>query len=209
MQVDVWLQQPCCGSHVVMVGGVLPGIPDIPVARILLEWRDDTMEVGKFIQLGDVIPGSVAEPSGTRIIHLIFLIKNLQIWRSQTVTVVKNCHSGHKLSQMEWSQTATDKTAINCHRGHKLSQMGHHKLSHWSKSVADCHRIMVTYFHGQMSTRCHKLLWRKGTMVFWQKNSQIVRLCHRGLVTLGHSEMITSHKVICPYWPFGVTIIKR
>lgn len=36
------------------------------------------MEVGQLIQLGDVVPAGVCQPTGTGVVHLFLLIKYLE-----------------------------------------------------------------------------------------------------------------------------------
>lgn len=55
----------------------LPGVPDIPVPGVLLKRSDDAVEVDELIQLCDVIPGSVGQPTCARVIHLILSVDHL------------------------------------------------------------------------------------------------------------------------------------
>lgn len=52
-------------------------VPDVPVPRVLLEGGDDPVEVGQFLQLGDVIPGHVSQPARAGVVHLVLSVQHL------------------------------------------------------------------------------------------------------------------------------------
>lgn len=53
------------------------GVPDVPVPGVLLEGRDDAVEIGQLVQLRDVVPRPIHQPLGTRVVHLVVSVHNL------------------------------------------------------------------------------------------------------------------------------------
>lgn len=53
------------------------GIPLVPVTRVLFKGVHESVKVGQFVQLRDVIPVGICEPASTWVIHLAFPIQNL------------------------------------------------------------------------------------------------------------------------------------
>lgn len=52
--------------------------PELPLFRILFKRFHDALETRQLLQYGDIVPASVDQPTGTRVFHLLFFIKNLQ-----------------------------------------------------------------------------------------------------------------------------------
>ena len=53
------------------------GVPDVPVAGVLLEGGDDAVEVGQLVQLRDVVPGTVRQPEAAGVVHLVVSVHHL------------------------------------------------------------------------------------------------------------------------------------
>lgn len=69
------VQMPGTWQHCLLRGSI--GIPQVPVTRVLLKGVHESVEVGQFVQLCDVIPVGICKPASTRVVHLALPIQDL------------------------------------------------------------------------------------------------------------------------------------